>query len=130
VFVPIYACPSITHEPPNQFSQIFLLTFIEKVLYLSMTPKPPLTPRVIQTLKSKQVTGEKSLCYQKCPNGNIYTFCQNELLYFCLIALMIYVCCLSVCIVQNSLKGDFENGNSIYWMENEKSLLNSKISYK
>jgi len=41
-----------------------------KVLNTSMTPPTqPLDPRVPQTLKPKWVTGEKTLCNLKCPDG-------------------------------------------------------------
>jgi len=41
-----------------------------KVLNTSMTPKTwPPDPRVPQTPKPKQITGEKTLLYKKCPDG-------------------------------------------------------------
>jgi len=41
-----------------------------KVLNASMTPPTqPLDPRVPQTPKPKRVTGEKTLCNVKCPDG-------------------------------------------------------------
>jgi len=41
-----------------------------KVLNTSMTPSTqPLDPRLPQTPKPKQVTGEKTLCNVKCPDG-------------------------------------------------------------
>jgi len=45
-------------------------------------------PKVTQTPKPKQITGEKSFLnhffvVQKCSYGCLDTFCQNELLDFC-----------------------------------------------
>jgi len=50
-----------------------------------MTPPTiPSYPRVTQTPKPKQITGDKTLFYKKCTDVCLYTFCLNEVLYICI----------------------------------------------
>jgi len=44
-------------------------------------PTQPIPQVVIQTLKAKQISGDKTLCYKNCPDECFYTFCQNEVLF-------------------------------------------------
>jgi len=71
----LYLCPLFTPKTARPISTKFctdLHTNSRKVLNTSMTLQTrPLDPRVPQIPKPKWVTGEKTLCNVKCPDGQL-----------------------------------------------------------